>query len=53
MGVLQSFSIKNNFCDKTDLKLFCFHVTKCRPLIGQQGKLLNSRCSRMAKTIVF
>ena len=27
MGVLYSFSIKNNFYDKMDLRLFCFHVT--------------------------
>ena len=27
MGVLHSFSIKNIFYDKTDLRLFYFHVT--------------------------
>ena len=27
VGVLHSFSIKNIFYDKMDLKLFCFHVT--------------------------
>ena len=27
MGVLHSFSIKNIFCDKMDLRLFYFHVT--------------------------
>ena len=27
MGVLQSFSIKNIFYDKMDLRIFYFHVT--------------------------
>ena len=29
VGVLYSFSIKNIFYDKTDLKLFYFYATKC------------------------
>ena len=29
MGVLHSFSIKNIFYDKMDLKLFYFDVTMC------------------------
>ena len=27
-GVLHSVSIKNNFNDKTDLRLFYFHITR-------------------------
>ena len=29
MGVVHSFSIKNIFYDKIDLRLFYFHVTIC------------------------
>ena len=29
MGVLHSFSIKKNFYDKMDLRLFYFHETQC------------------------
>ena len=35
MGVLHSFSIKNIFYDKMDLKLFYFHVTIHCPFILQ------------------
>ena len=29
LGILHSFSIKNIFNDKMDLRLFCFLATKC------------------------
>ena len=34
MGVLHSFSIKNIFYDKMDLRLFCYHLPICLPAKG-------------------
>ena len=31
-GALHSFSIKNNFHDKMDLRLFYLHVTNCNKI---------------------
>ena len=39
MGVLHSFSIKNSFYDKMDLRLFCFNVT-IYPQFNSQRRML-------------
>ena len=50
MGVLHSFSIKNNFYDKMDLRLFYFHVTIWSLLLSHA---FPEKCCKAQKCSIF
>ena len=43
MGVLHSFSIKNIFYDKIDLRLFYFNGTMCKLNLNIKMNLINEK----------